>query len=87
MLVNFLNMLGGAAFDLIGKLFSILPAMPDSLSNVQQYMNDSLVGKVLAWVNWFLPLDVAGGIVAVWAAGMMAYVTFQVVSKYAGKVS
>lgn len=86
MIVKFIEMLAGAVFDVIGTVFSFLPQMPFGTNDLQQYMNDSLVVKVIQWMNFFLPLDVATAVISVWAAAMMTFIGVKLAVKYGTKL-
>lgn len=86
MIADFLDMLVGGIFDFLGGFFSIFPQMPVSANDLNAYMDGGIVTTVLSWMNYFLPLDVASGIVALWATGMMAYVGLKLAMKYTGEI-
>ena len=86
MISEFLNFLASSVFDFLEGFFSLLPAMPFTSTDLQSMLNTSLVAQVMGWVNYFLPLDIASSILALWATAMMAYVGLKLSIKYTGKI-
>lgn len=87
MLVNFIEMLAGTVFSVLETLFGFLPQMPFGVSDLDSYMNDSLLVTVLSWMNYFLPLQPAATIVAVWSTAMLAYIGVKLSIKYGSKLA
>ena len=86
MIGDFLDMLASTIFDFLEGFFGLLPQMPFTANDLQSYLNVEMVSTVMGWVNWFLPLDVASSIVALWSTAMMAYVGLKLSIKYTGKL-
>lgn len=82
MISDFLDFLIGGVFDLLSGILGIFPQMPFTSDDLQQYMNVDLVSSVYGWINYFLPLDIASSIVALWATAMMAYIGIKMAIKY-----
>lgn len=87
MLVKFIEMLGGAVFNVIETLFGFLPQMPFGVNDLGNWANDSLIVTVLRWMNYFLPLQPAAALVAVWSTAMLAYVGVKLSIKYGSKLT
>lgn len=86
MIANFLDFLAQNVFGFINGLLGIFPQMPDTTEQLQTMSDVEIVGKVLSWVNWFLPLDIAASIIALWAVAMMAYLGIKMAMKYTGEI-
>lgn len=85
MFAQFLDFLIGGVFDFLGSFIGILPHMP--MSDIQGAITTAgTVQTVLAWINWFLPVDIAATIITVWCTSMMAYVVAKLGFKYASMV-
>lgn len=86
MIVNFIEMLAGAVFDVLNTIFGFLPAMPFGVDDLELFSSDSIVMQVLAWMNYFLPLQYAAAIVALWSTAMLAYVGIKLSIKYSARL-
>lgn len=86
MIGDFLDFLIGGVFDLLHGLLGIFPQMPFGSEDVADLMAFDIVGEVYGWINYFLPLDIASSIVALWSAGMMAYIGVKLAIKYSTEV-
>ena len=86
MIADFFECLMNGVFDFLDGLFGILPQMPFDGAQIGQWLGLSELSTVLGWVNFFLPLDVASSIVAVWSAAVMAYVGIKLAMKYTGEI-
>lgn len=86
MLTDFFDMLFGWVFEFLAGFFSLFPPMPIGNASISQFLSLPLVNTVFDWVNYFLPLDVASSIVAVWSAGMMAYVGIKLAMRYSNEL-
>lgn len=82
MLTSYFEMLFGYIFDFLNLLFQIFPPMPIDNDAIAQSLNLPMVATVFGWVNYFLPLDVASSIVALWSVGIMAYVGIKLAIRY-----
>lgn len=86
MIGDFFNMLLGGIFDFFNGFFGIFPQMPTDLDRLRQMLGLDLASTVFGWVNWFLPLDIASSIVAIWSVAIMAYVGLKISLKYTSKI-
>lgn len=82
MLISFFEMLANYVFDFLESFFAIFPPMPFDTTIISETLNLPLVATVFGWVNYFLPLDVASSIVALWTTAIMAYVGLKLAFKY-----
>lgn len=86
MISDFFGFLIGGVFDFLSGLFGILPQMPFSADDVRAFLGVEIVDQALGWANYFLPLDIAAGILALWSTAMMAYVGVKLAMKYTGEI-
>lgn len=86
MIASFFDFLLNGVFDFMTGLFGLLPRMPFSVNDVRAFLGIDIVNTALGWANYFLPLDVAAGILALWSTGMMAYVGIKLAMKYTGEI-
>ena len=86
MIADFLEFLANGVFDFLNGFFGLFPQMPVTGDEVEQMGSITLVQDVVGWVNYFLPIDIAAGILALWATAMMAYVGFKLAIKYSEKI-
>lgn len=85
MIGQFFDYLLSGVFDFVGGIIGILPKFP--MDDIQDALNAvGAVETVLSWVNWFLPIDIASTIIAIWTTSMMAYITIKLGFKYANIV-
>lgn len=85
MITDFLNMLGGAVFDFLDGLLGIFPA---ANVQVQDFLTATgMTAQMLGWINWFLPLDIASSILALWAVSMLAYLGIKMAMRYSGELT
>lgn len=82
MLTSFFDMLFGYVFDFLNGFFGLFPTMPINTQTVSDMLNLPLVATVFGWVNYFLPLDIASSIVALWTVAIMAYVGLKLAMRY-----
>ena len=82
MLTSFFDMLFGYVFDFLNGFFSIFPKMPVDTQMISDMLNLPLVATVFGWVNYFLPLDIASSIVALWTIAIMSYVGLKLAMRY-----
>lgn len=82
MLTGFLDFLANGVFNLLQGLLGLFPQMPFGVQNFEQFASDNLFLTVMGWVNYFLPIQEATTIIALWAGGMMAYIAIKVPAKY-----
>lgn len=82
MLTSFFDMLFGYVFDFLNGFFGLFPTMPIDAQTVSDMLNLPLVATVFSWVNYFLPLDIASSIVALWTVAIMAYVGLKLAMRY-----
>lgn len=86
MIADFFEFLMNGVFDFFQGFFGLFPSMPFSAEDLSEMMGLNIVSQVLGWVNYFLPLDVASAILALWAAAMMAYIGLKLSIKYSEKI-
>lgn len=86
MIASFFDFLLNGVFDFMAGLFGLLPRMPFSANDVRNLLGVDIVNTALGWANYFLPLDIAAGILALWSTGMMAYVGIKLAMKYTGEI-
>lgn len=86
MIADFFEFLLNGVFDFLNGVLGILPHMPFDASQIQSWLHLSEVSTVMGWINYFLPLDVASSIVALWATALMAYVGVKLALKYTGEI-
>lgn len=82
MLASFFETLFGYVFDFLNGFFGLLPVMPIDNQSISSMLNLPLMQTVFGWVNYFLPLDIASSIVALWTVGIMAYVGLKLAIRY-----
>lgn len=86
MIANLFEVISGAIFNVLGTIFGMLPAMPYSVSDFIEYMDNNLVINMVSWMNYFLPIGEATAIISVWATAMMSYVGVKLAIKYGNRV-
>ena len=87
MIADFLNFLANGIFDFLEGFFGLLPQMPITADDIGDMIEGSnIVSTSLGWMNYFLPLDVAASLVALWCTAMMAYVGLKLAIKYSEKI-
>lgn len=86
MIADFFEFLLNGVFGFFEGFFSIFPEMPFDAEDLSQMMNLGMVSDVMGWVNYFLPLDIAAAIVALWSTAMMAYVGLKLALRYTGEI-
>lgn len=86
MIADFFEMLSGVVFSVLNSIFDLLPVMPYGVSDLQAYMSDSIVGTMLSWMNYFLPIVPATAMISLWATGMMAYIGIKLAMKYSNRL-
>ena len=82
MIAGFLNFLAGGVFSVLNMILDFFPSMPIDLEDLDELFGTNVVVEILSWVNYFVPVSVCCGIVALWATGMMAYVGLKMAIKY-----
>lgn len=87
MIVNIIEMIAGAVFDFLNTIFGLLPEMPFGPDDLEIFQNDSIVMQALGWLNWLLPVQMAAGVVALWATAMLAYIGVKLSIKYSSKLA
>lgn len=87
MIADFLNFLADGVFGFLEGFFGLLPQMPISADDIGDMITGSqIVTTSLGWVNYFLPLDMAASMVALWCTAMMAYIGLKLAIKYSEKI-
>lgn len=86
MIGDFLEFLTGGIFDFLNGLLGIFPRAEIDADVLEQFTGAGITGEVLSWVNYFLPLDIAAAIVALWATGMIAYLGIKMALRYTGEI-
>ena len=86
MIGEFFNFLTNGVFGMINGLLGIFPTMPVNADQLVRLSGVELVGTVLGWVNWFLPLDIASAIIALWSVAMMTYLAIKMAIRYSNEV-
>lgn len=86
MIGEFFNFLADNVFSFINGLLGIFPQMPITTNEIADLAGVNIVGSVLSWVNWFLPLDIAAAIIALWGTAMLAYLGIKLAMKYTGEI-
>ena len=86
MIASFLDFLADNVFGFINGILGIFPSMPVNTDELTTLSGFDIVGKVLSWVNWFLPLDIAASIIALWAVAMMTYLGIKMAMRYTGEI-
>lgn len=86
MIGDFLDFLIGGIFDLLHGIFGIFPQMPFGADELSEMMGLDIVATVFGWINYFIPLDVASSITALWATAMMAYIGIKLAIKYSTEI-
>lgn len=86
MIADFLEFLSNGIFDFLEGFFGLLPAMPFSADDLTDMMGFQIISNVLSWVNYFLPLDIAASMIALWCTALMAYVGLKLSIKYSEKI-
>lgn len=86
MIASFLDFLSDSVFGFINGLLNIFPSMPVDTEQLSTLSGFQIVGDVLSWVNWFLPLDIAASIIALWAVAMMTYLGIKMAMRYTGEI-
>lgn len=82
MISAFLEFLMNGVMSFMNGFFGLFPTMPDNIQQLRQMLGLDMVETVFGWVNYFLPLDIASSIVALWSAAIMAYVALKLGIKY-----
>lgn len=86
MISDFFEFLSSGVFTFLNGLLSIFPQSNIDPDVISQYMGVGITSEVLSWVNYFLPLDVAAAIIALWATGMIAYLGIKMAMRYTGEI-
>ena len=87
MIGDFFDFLGNSIFDFFNGLLGIFPQMPVNTDELANLAGTRIVGQVLSWVNWFLPLDIASSILALWSVAMMTYLGIKMAMRYTGEIA
>lgn len=82
MIGEFLNFLADAVFGFLNGIIGIFPQMPFEVGDYLDLSGVEMVHTILSWVNWFLPLDVAAAIIALWCTAMLAYLAVKMAMRY-----
>lgn len=82
MISEFLEMMTDVVFDLLNKIFGIFPAMPFNIGSLEDQITNNIIYKSLQWMNYFLPIDMMLGTLALWSTAMMAYIGMKLAIKY-----
>lgn len=86
MITRFFEMLSGFVFDLLNMFVGLLPPMPFNLDAVNAFLSNNIVVAVLQWVNYFVPVEVCCGILALWSTAMLGYVGIKMAVNYSGSL-
>ena len=86
MIGDFFDFLGDSIFGFLNGLIGIFPEMPVDTEQIENLASTQIVGNVLGWVNWFLPLDVAAVIFGLWSAAMLTYLGIKMAMRYTGEI-
>lgn len=86
MIADFLEFLSNGVFDFLGSFLGIFPRSEVDADVLEQFTGAGITGEVLSWVNYFLPLDIAAAIIALWATGMIAYLGIKMALRYTGEL-
>ena len=86
MISEFLQMMSDVVFDLLNKIFGIFPQMPFDISNLEEQITNNIIYKAIQWMNYFLPVDMMLGTLALWSTAMMAYIGMKLAIKYSERL-
>lgn len=86
MIGDFFDFLGDNIFGFLNGILGIFPEMPIDTDQISSLAGTQIVGKVLGWVNWFLPLDVASVMLALWSTAMLTYLGIKMAMRYTGEI-
>lgn len=86
MIGEFFNFLADSVFGFINGLLGIFPEMTVNTDEIARLAGVDVVANVLGWVNWFLPLDIASSILALWAVAMGTYLAIKMAMRYTGEI-
>lgn len=86
MIGEFFNFLAESVFGFINGLLGIFPEMTVNTDEIARLAGVDVVANVLGWVNWFLPLDIASSILALWAVAMGTYLAIKMAMRYTGEI-
>lgn len=82
MIAKFFVMLSGFVFSVLDVILGFLPQMPFDLSALNDFMSNNIVITVISWINFFIPVSVCCGILALWSTAMLGYVGLKMAVNY-----
>ena len=86
MIGEFFNFLANTVFGFLNGLIDIFPAMPINADELETLAGVDIVGTIIAWVNWLLPIEVAATIIGLWANAMLLYLGIKLAMKTTAEV-